>query len=101
MNNDLRRRMRYYQGVLDSSLLSPGTRDFNELNDVCVIMIMPFDLFGQDKYVYTFVRCCKEDKNLELEDGAVRIFLNTRGKNDNEIPPERKAYLEKLEKTIR
>lgn len=97
MNNDLRRRIRYYQGVLDSSLLSPGTRDFNELNDVCVIMIMPFDLFGQDKYVYTFVPCCKEDKNLELDDGAVRIFLNTRGKNDDEISQELKAFLHYVE----
>lgn len=98
-NNDLRRRIRYYQGVLDSSLLSPGTRDFNELNDVCVIMIMPFDLFGQEKYVYTFVPCCKEDKTLELDDGAVRIFLNTRGKNDDEITPELKAFLRYVEST--
>lgn len=28
--NDLRRRSRYYQSLIDSSLLSPGTRDFNE-----------------------------------------------------------------------
>ena len=66
--------------LLDRSLLSPGTRNFNELNDVCVIMIMPFDLFGLDKYFYTFVPSCKEEKTLELEDGATRIFLNTRGK---------------------
>ncbi len=62
------------------TLLSPGTRNFNRLNDVCVIMIMPFDLFGLDKYYYTFVPCCKEDKSLELKDGAVRNFLNTREK---------------------
>ena len=52
------------------------------------IKTMPFDLFGLDKYYYTFVPCCKEDKSLELEDGAIRIFLNTRGKNDDEITPE-------------
>ena len=95
--NDLRKRSRYYQSLIDSTLLSPGTRNFNRLNDVCVIMIMPFDLFGLDKYYYTFVPCCKEDKNLELEDGAVRIFLNTRGKNDDEITPELKEFLRYVE----
>ncbi len=95
--NDLRKRSRYYQSLIDSSLLSPGTRDFNQLNNVCVIMIMPFDLFGLDKYYYTFVPCCKEDKSLELKDGAVRIFLNTRGKNDDEITPELKEFLRYVE----
>lgn len=95
--NDLRRRSRYYQSLIDSSLLSPGTRDFNELKDVYVIMIMPFDLFGLDKYFYTFVPTCKEEKTLELEDGAIRIFLNTRGKNDDEITPELKAFLRYVE----
>ena len=95
--NDLKRRSRYYQSMIDSSLLSPGTRNFNELNDVCVIMIMPFDLFGLDKYFYTFVSCCKEEKTLELEDGATRIFLNTRGKNDDEISPELKEFLRYVE----
>ena len=95
--NDLRKRSRYYQSLIDSSLLSPGTRNFNQLNDVCVIMIMPFDLFGLDKYYYTFVPCCKEDKSLELEDGAIRIFLNTRGKNDDEITPELKEFLRYIE----
>lgn len=95
--NDLRKRSRYYQSLIDSSLLSPGTRNFNQLNDVCVIMIMPFDLFGLDKYYYTFFPCCKEDKSLELEDGAIRIFLNTRGKNDDEITPELKEFLRYIE----
>ena len=95
--NDLRKRSRYYQSLIDSSLLSPGTRNFNQLNDVCVIMIMPFDLFGLDKYYYTFVPCCKEDKSLELGDGAIRIFLNTRGKNDDEITPELKEFLRYIE----
>lgn len=60
-------------------------------------MIMPFDLFGLDKYFYTFVSCCKEEKTLELEDGATRIFLNTRGKNDDEISPELKEFLRYVE----
>ncbi len=96
---DLKRRSRYYQSLIDSSLLKPGSLNFNELKGVCVIMITPFDLFGQGKYCYTFVPCCKEDKALELDDGAVRIFLNTRGKNDDEITPELKEFLHYVECT--
>lgn len=34
-----------------------------------------------------------------MDDGAVRIFLNTRGKNDDEITPELKAFLHYVECT--
>ena len=50
------------------------------MNDVYVIFIAPFDLFGQDKYMYTFQMTCQEIPGLVLNDGAVRIFLNTHGK---------------------
>ena len=77
--DDLIKRSRYYQSLIDSSLLEPGSVDFNGLNDTCIIMITPFDLFGAGKYRYTFSSCCVEDKGISLNDGAVRIFLNTKG----------------------
>lgn len=40
---------------------------------------------------------CKEDKNLELEDGAVRIFLNTRGTNHEDISLELREFLSYIE----
>ncbi|MDY4922244.1 MAG: hypothetical protein SO117_04305, partial [Frisingicoccus sp.] len=61
------------------NLLEPGERDFRKLNDVYVIFIAPFDLFGQEKYMYTFRMTCDEVPGLELKDGGVRIFLNTHG----------------------
>lgn len=57
------------------------------MNDVYVIFIAPFDLFGQDKYMYTFRMSCDEVPGLSLNDGAVRIFLNTHGRNDDEVSP--------------
>lgn len=97
--NDLIRRSRYYQSLIDSSLLEPGTISFNALNDTCIIMIMPFDLFELDKYRYTFQYCCIEDPSLTLEDGATRIFLNTRGKNDQEVSEELVHFLHYIEQT--
>ena len=39
---------------LDVSLLEPGSKDFNLLNESCFILIAPFDVFGRGLYRYTF-----------------------------------------------
>ena len=41
---------------------------------------------------YEFIQCCKENKEIELEDGARRIFFNTRG-YENEKDEDIKAIL--------
>ena len=76
-----RKRSRLYQAQLDVSLLEPGTVNFNQLNDSCFILIAPFDLFGKGLYRYTFEGMCRECPELKIEDGAVRVFINTKGKN--------------------
>lgn len=95
--DDLIKRSRYYQALIDSSLLAPGEVDFNVLNNVFIIMIMPFDLFGQGKYCYTFTSSCREDRKLELADGGMRIFLNTKGTNDADVSPELVDFLHYVE----
>ncbi len=96
---DLPKRSRYYQSLMDSSLLEPGVLDYNSLNNTYIILIMPFDLFGFKKYCYTFKPTCKEAPELELEDGTTRIFLNTRGTNDDEVSPELIDFLHYVENT--
>lgn len=96
---DLAKRSRYYQSMVDTSLLEPGIPDYNLLNDSYIIMIMPFDLFGYGKYQYTFKAVCREVPEYSLDDGAVRIFLNTRGENDGEVPDELRAFLHYLEES--
>ena len=44
--HNLPKRSRLYQGIIDSKLLPPGVVDFNLLNEVLIVLIMPFDLFG-------------------------------------------------------
>ena len=58
------------------------------LIDTFNIIITPFDLFGEGRYCYTFHARCDENPSLVLEDGATRIFLNTRGTNRNEVSEE-------------
>ena len=85
---NLRKRSRYYQAQLDASLLEPGSKDFNLLNDSCFILIAPFDLFDKELYRYTFEGTCRECPDLKLEDGAVRVFINTTGKNKQDFSQE-------------
>lgn len=96
---NLPRRMRFYQAVMDAGLLEPGCVDFNQLNDVYLIMIAPFDLFGLDRCVYTFRMKCEEVPNLNLGDGAVRMFLNTRGKKRDGVSAELLELLDYMEHT--
>ena len=95
--NDLVKRSRYYQGVMDASLLEPGIASYNELANVCVIMITPFDLFGEGNYCYTFRPYCEENKKLLLRDGGTRIFLNTKGRNEEAVSRELVDFLHYLE----
>ena len=78
---NLIKRSRYYQAQLDVSLLEPGSTDFNLLNDSCFILIAPFDIFGRGLYRYTFEGTCRECPDLKLGDGAVKVFINTKGRN--------------------
>ena len=49
--------------------------------------------------MYTFRSRCEEVPECCLEDGAVRIFLNTRGKNRHEVSEELMQFLYYLEHT--
>ena len=96
---DLAKRSRYYQSMIDAGLLEPGIPDYNQLNNSYIIIITPFDLFGYGRYVYTCRAGCLEEPECCLEDGAVRIFLNTRGKNDGEVSKELVGFLRYVEDT--
>ena len=96
---NLPRRSRFYQGMSDSELLEAGEADFNRLSDLYIILIAPFDLFGKGLCRYTFRMRCDESRDLELGDGAVRIFLNTRGTDREGISGELAELLEYIEHT--
>lgn len=87
MQNDsekiLAKRSRFYQAEIDVGALEPGS-DFSELKPSYVIFICTFDPFGQGLYCYTFEERCLE-RDFPLEDGTRKIFLNTKGKNPEEV----------------
>lgn len=95
----LPKRSRYYQGLMDIRLLPEGTVNYNALNDIYIILIAPFDLFGKGRYRYTFSMRCEEEGDVKLKDGATRIFLNTRGTDRENVSDELAALLRYFETT--
>jgi predicted transposase/invertase (TIGR01784 family) len=82
MKNNLPQRSRYYQAMIDLQLLDKGA-DYNELNKSYIIFICTFDLFGQGRHIYRFKNCCLECPDLVLEDDTTKIFINTKGIQDD------------------
>ena len=74
----LPKRSRYYQALLDIDLLQKG-QPYDLLPPTFIIFICVFDFFERGNYVYTFKKCCLENRELELPDEATTMILNTKG----------------------
>ena len=83
---NLPKRSRYYQAQMDIARLKPN-ETYRNLKPNYVIFLCTFDPFGHQLYRYTYEMCCKETGE-PLEDGAYRIFLNTKGKNAGDVPTQ-------------
>lgn len=77
----LPRRNRYYRALLDGKLLNTG-EGFEYLPEVWTIFILPYDPFGKGRMCYTVRNNILEEPDVEYEDGAVSLFLYTRGKTE-------------------
>ncbi|MCM1569002.1 MAG: Rpn family recombination-promoting nuclease/putative transposase [Roseburia sp.] len=91
-------RSRYYQSVIDISLLEKGA-EYRSLKKSYVIFICTFDLFGAGRHIYHFENLCREDPSIRLADGTEKIFLNTKGKWED-ISPELGNLLKYFETKI-
>ena len=96
---NLPKRSRYYQAQIDVTLLEPGSKDFNLMNDVTTILVASFDIFGCGLYRYTFQEFCEEVPDLILNDGAKRIFINTKGRNPSEFSREFLDFMDYINST--
>lgn len=89
---ELPKRSRYYQGMIDLQSIDAG-QPYKKLNQSFVIFICQTDLFGKGRHMYTFENICREDKEVMLEDGAVKIFLNTKSQMED-VSLELRAFLD-------
>lgn len=96
---NLPKRTRFYQALVDAPLLKSGERGFDHLNPTYIVVICGFDLFGYEKYRYTFDNRCKEVPELVMGDECTKIFLNTRGKNEDEVERTLVDFLHYVERS--
>ena len=83
--DDVRKRSRFYQGLMDVPILKSGKQtQYRWLPATVVIFITMDDIFGMDRAMYTFTECCRELPELELGDGVTKIFCNMTSKNGRE-----------------
>ena len=79
--DDVRRRARFYQGLLDTPVLKSGKMTkYKHLPSTIIIFITQEDIFGRDLAEYTFTEQCEEISDLPLDDGTKKIFLNMTSK---------------------
>ena len=73
--DDLPRRMRYYQSMIDIDTLIKGS-EYETLKESYVIFLCTKDPFGLGPPVYSFSTVCKEKKDFALNDGINKLFFN-------------------------
>ena len=109
---ELPKRARYYQGMADLQLIDRGEH-YKKLKPCYIIFICLSDAFGKGRHKYTFENTCREDTDILLKDGAIKIFLNASSQMDD-VSRELKAfpdyvagqkpedsYVEKLEEAVK
>ena len=72
---DLPRRMRYYQSMIDIDSLIAGS-EYETLKESYVIFLCTKDPFGLNLPVYTFNTVCREKNDFTLNDGINKLFFN-------------------------
>ena len=73
--DDLPRRMRYYQSMIDVDSLISGC-EYETLKESYIIFLCTKDPLGLGLPVYTFKTICKEKSGFTLDDGVNKIFFN-------------------------
>lgn len=97
-SDNLAKRMRYYQGLIDMDKLKRGEH-YGALGESFIIFICPFDKFKEGRHIYTFKEICAEDTEIELGDGATKIFLSTKGTLED-VDKDVKAFLDYVDAGI-
>ena len=92
MAEDLPKRMRYYQGMIDLNMIERGAR-YKELKKSFIIFIClknPYPEAGLHKYSIRSV--CEEDATIDYDDGIFKVILSARG-DKGDVTDEMSKFL--------
>ncbi|MBO4780027.1 MAG: Rpn family recombination-promoting nuclease/putative transposase [Selenomonadaceae bacterium] len=96
-SDNLAKRMRYYQELIDGDKLKPG-QHYSALGESIIIFICPFR-FKYNRHFYSFHERCDQELDFILESGVTKIFISTKGTIDD-VTPDIKAFLDYVDKGI-
>ena len=74
--DELPKRVRYYQSMIDSNELLKGM-EYRLLPESIIIFICTGDPFGKGFAQYSFKNICMEEKELVLQDESTKYFFNS------------------------
>lgn len=92
--NNIPKRMRYYQSLIDREQMPSGEYDYGKLPKTIIVFITDFDLFNKGLYRYTFENICVENSSLALGDESIKVVLSTKGTDNTGVKPELIELLE-------
>ena len=92
---ELVKRTRFYQSILDMYHIQKGQK-YTTLNDSYIIFICTFPVFTGNRHKYTFKNVCIEDHDIALNDGATKLFLSTKG-TQNDVSKPLQAFLDYID----
>ncbi len=99
--NNIPKRMRYYQSLMDREQMPSGEYDYDKLPKTIIIFVADFDLFGKGLYRYTFENICAENNAVKLGDESIKVVLNTKGISVAGVKPELIELLEYFHSSTR
>lgn len=76
-NDDIPKRMRIYQASIDISKLIKGKKYKDATNTVIIFFCM-FDPIGEGLPIYSFENFCRENKDVALKDGTLKVIINVK-----------------------
>ena len=93
------KRFRYYEAMIDSYLLRVGQK-YKDLNKLFIVFICPFEIFKNERTIYSFKNFCVEDKSIELKDDVTKIFITTKSPNKENLSEDFLALLKYIDGNI-
>lgn len=74
---EIPKKSRYYQGLSDVDFLDRDENaTYRDLKRTYIIYICLEDVIGAGRHFYYFENTCREDPNVKLDDGAIKVVLN-------------------------
>ena len=92
LDENLPKRTRYYQSMMDIDLLLKGN-NYTQLKESFVIFVCKEDFFGENMPCYFFTNTCRDKPDLQLGDKSYKVIFNASA-FENEKNLEKKSILE-------